>query len=195
MPALDFAAVRARIPLADVLDLLDFVPCESSGDQVRGPCPVHHATSAKSRSFSANLKRNIYKCFKCGSFGNQLDLDASATGLSLFEAALALCQQLDREIPWMPPGTRLPPRPAGPLPLAVGRAGASHQPGRRADPMPGREIHEGSNCAGVDCGRRRNDGRGERRVILRIDPSQGRSRAASLPQYPAACCHSFARGA
>jgi DNA primase len=112
MPALDFAAVRARIPLAAVLDLLGFVPCESSGDQVRGPCPVHHATSAKSRSFSANLKRNIYKCFKCGSFGNQLDLYASATGLSLFEVAVALCQQLDCEIPWLPPGTRLQPQPA-----------------------------------------------------------------------------------
>jgi hypothetical protein len=31
--------------------------------------------------------------------GNQLDLYASVTGLSLFEAAIALCKQLDREIP------------------------------------------------------------------------------------------------
>ena len=35
---------------------------------------------------------------------NQLDLYASVTGLSLFEAAIALCKQLDREIPWMQEG-------------------------------------------------------------------------------------------
>jgi DNA primase len=110
MPAIHFAEVRAKIALAEVLDLLGFVPCESSGDQVRGPCPVHPATSAKSRSFSANLKRNIYKCFKCGSCGNQLDLYARARGLSLFEAAVALCEQLDREIPWISAGTRISPR-------------------------------------------------------------------------------------
>jgi DNA primase len=108
MPAIRFVEVRARVALAEVLDLLGFVPCECSGDQVRGPCPVHHATSAKSRSFSANLKRNLYKCFQCGSWGNQLDLYARATGLSLYEATVALCEQLDREISWMPTGRPLP---------------------------------------------------------------------------------------
>jgi DNA primase len=101
MPSIHFARVRAMIPLADVLDLVGFVPSETSRDQVRGPCPVHHSTSPMSRSFSANLKRHVYKCFTCGSQGNQLDLYASVTGLSHFEAAMALCEQLDREVPWM----------------------------------------------------------------------------------------------
>jgi DNA primase len=101
MPGIHFARVRALIPLADVLNLVGFVPYETSRDQVRGPCPVHHSTSPMSRSFSANLKRHIYRCFTCGSKGNQLDLYASVTGLSLFEAAIALCEQLDREIPWI----------------------------------------------------------------------------------------------
>ena len=101
MPGIHFAAVRAMIPLADVLKLVGFVPCETSGDQVRGPCPVHHSTAPTSRSFSANLKRHIYKCFKCGASGNQLDLYAAVTGKSLFEASIALCEQLHREIPWM----------------------------------------------------------------------------------------------
>jgi len=104
MPGIHFATVRARIPLADVLKLIGFVPCETSRDQVRGPCPVHHSAESTSRSFSANLNRHIYKCFKCGSKGNQLDLYASVTGLSLFEAAITLCKQLDREIPWMKEG-------------------------------------------------------------------------------------------
>ena len=37
MPGVDFGEVRASVALADVLDLLGFVPSESSGDQVRGP--------------------------------------------------------------------------------------------------------------------------------------------------------------
>src|SRR3954452_15322969 len=101
MPGIDFAAARAGIALAEVLDLLGFVACESRGDQVRGPCPVHGSTSSSSRSFSANLKRRIYRCFKCGSCGNQLDLYAGATGLNLFEATVALCERLHREVPWI----------------------------------------------------------------------------------------------
>src|SRR5271168_576399 len=97
--------------LINSVPLLGVAPCESSGDQVRGPCPVHHSTSPSSRSFSANLKRHIDRCFKCGSSGNQLDLYAVATGRSLFDATVALCEQLDREVPWMPHGTPAPARP------------------------------------------------------------------------------------
>jgi len=112
MPGIHFSDVRARIALADVLALIGFVPCETSGDQVRGPCPVHHSATPSSRSFSANLRLNIYKCFKCGSCGNQLDLYATVTGLSVFEAAIELCEKLDREIPWMVKDTPIPPRAA-----------------------------------------------------------------------------------
>ena len=34
MPGIHFATVRARIPLADVLKLIGFVPCKTSRDQV-----------------------------------------------------------------------------------------------------------------------------------------------------------------
>jgi hypothetical protein len=33
MPGIHFAEVRARVALADVLDLIGFVPCATSGDQ------------------------------------------------------------------------------------------------------------------------------------------------------------------
>jgi DNA primase len=134
MPGIDFAAARARIPLGDVLELLGFRPCESRGDQVRGPCPVHHSTSPSSRSFSANLRRHIYQCFRCGSRGNQLDLYAQATGLSLFEATVTLCQRLGCEVPWIARGTPREPRPADPS-----RSKAHHDraAGPRADSIPG----------------------------------------------------------
>jgi DNA primase len=101
MPGIRYAEVRAMISLAEVLDLVNFAPSERRGDQVRGPCPVHRSTSSRSRSFSANVKRNVYQCFRCGSSGNQLDLYAAVTGLSLFDAAVALCERLHREIPWV----------------------------------------------------------------------------------------------
>ena len=100
MPGIHFAQVRATISLVEVLNLIGFVPREASGDQIRGPCPVHRSSSPSSRSFSAHLNRHIYRCFRCGSAGNQLDHYASVTGLSLYEAALALCEQLHQEIPW-----------------------------------------------------------------------------------------------
>jgi len=101
MPGIRFSEVRTLIPLADVLDLLGFVAVEASQDQVRGPCPVHRSASPRSRSFSANLTRHVYHCFSCGSSGNQLDLYAAVTGLSLFDAAVDLCERLHRDIPWV----------------------------------------------------------------------------------------------
>jgi DNA primase len=112
MPGIRFAEVRARVTMAEVLGLIGFVPCERSGDQVRGPCPVHRSARPSGRSFSANLRLHIYRCFKCGSSGNHLDLYAAATGLSLFEAAVTLCEKLHKEIPWALDEGPRQPRPA-----------------------------------------------------------------------------------
>jgi DNA primase len=136
MPGIRFAEVRARVTMAEVLGLVGFVPCETSGDQVRGPCPVHHSASPSGRSFSANLRSNIYRCFKCGSSGNHLDLYAAATGRGVFEAAIELCERLDCEIPWMLEETSRQSRPAGRL---------------APDPRSGRKP---SGQAGSNSGRR-----------------------------------------
>jgi DNA primase len=115
MPGIRFAEVRARVTMAEVLGLVGFVPRETSGDQVRGPCPVHHSASPSGRSFSANLRLHIYRCFKCGSSGNHLDLYAAATGRGLFEAAIELCERLDREIS-LDARRDIAPGPASPSP-------------------------------------------------------------------------------
>jgi len=101
MPGIRYAEVRAAVTISEVLGLLGFVPCETSGDQVRGPCPVHRSTAPSGRSSFANRRLHIYRCFKCGSSGNQLDLYAAAADLCLFEATVRLCEQLHREVPWM----------------------------------------------------------------------------------------------
>ena len=87
--------------MAQVLELIGFVAHESSGDQLRGPCPIHGSSSPKSRSFSVNVQRNTYQCFKCGSLGNQLDLWAAVTKTDLHTATIDLCEKAHVDIPWI----------------------------------------------------------------------------------------------
>lgn len=101
MPGMDFAAVRAQVSMAQVLDLLGFVAHERSGNQVRGACPVHRSRSSRSRSFSVNLDDNVYRCFKCGSSGGTLELWAAVHGTSVYAAAIDLCDRLSVEVPWV----------------------------------------------------------------------------------------------
>jgi DNA primase len=101
MAAIDYRVLRAEVGLEAVLKLLDFVAACRRGDQVRGPCPLHAPQPSGSRSFSAHLTKNAYRCFRCGSAGNQLDLWAAATRQPLHQAAIDLCARLHRDIPWL----------------------------------------------------------------------------------------------
>ena len=98
---IDFAALRRIVTIRQVLELLKWEPAmgNKNSDQLRGPCPVHKSTSPDSRSLSVHLERNIYRCFKCDSKGNQLDLYAAVTGLPIYQAALELCGRLEIEPP------------------------------------------------------------------------------------------------
>jgi putative transposase len=100
-PPIDFAAVKASISLAEVLDLLHFTPTTRKGTQQRGPCPVHGSNQAthKSRSFAANLADHCFRCFKCGAHGNALDLWAKVSKQNIYDAAADLCRQLGRPLP------------------------------------------------------------------------------------------------
>jgi putative transposase len=98
-PAIDFAALRAVLTMAAVLQLLGFRARSTQGAQQRGPCPLHGSTSGTSRCFSANLEQHTFHCFKCGRSGNALDLWAQATAQSPYDAALDLCQRLHIPLP------------------------------------------------------------------------------------------------
>lgn len=97
MPGIDFAAVRAAVPLLDVLQLLKFQPVQQRGDRLRGPCPLGCESSP--RDFAAYLDTNSYYCFSCHRGGNQLDLWAAVQRLCLYDAADDLCRRLNIEIP------------------------------------------------------------------------------------------------
>jgi putative transposase len=106
-PAIDFAAVRAAITIAAVLELLGAAPAQHTrAGQYRGPCPLHGSTAATSRCFSADLEQHIFHCFKCGRSGNALDLWAQATRQSIYDAAIDLCARLHIPLPTLPSPAR-----------------------------------------------------------------------------------------
>jgi hypothetical protein len=102
LPAIDFAAIRAAVTIAAVLQLLGFQSQSTRGAQQRGPCPLHGSTSGTSRCFSVNLDDHLFHCFKCGASGNALDLWAKAKRLSLYDAAIDLCAASHIEVPLLP---------------------------------------------------------------------------------------------
>jgi transposase InsO family protein len=104
--AIDFAAVRAAVTMAAVLQLLGFKANSTRGAQQRGPCPLHGSTAATSRCFSVNLDQQLFHCFKCGRSGNALDLWALANRLNIYDAAIDLCQRWNVPLPTLPPSTR-----------------------------------------------------------------------------------------
>jgi hypothetical protein len=105
-PAIDFAAVKAAVTLAAVLQLLGFQAASKRGAQQRGPCPLHGSSTGTSRCFSANLEEHIFHCFKCGRSGNALDLWAQANRLTPYDAAVDLCQRLHILLPTLSPSAR-----------------------------------------------------------------------------------------
>ena len=101
MPGVDFRAVQSLVPMAKVLELVGFVASSASDDQLHGPCPVDQSQWRRSRSFSVNVGKGVCKCHKCGFAGNQLQLWAKLKGLSVYEAAVDLCQRSGVQVPWI----------------------------------------------------------------------------------------------
>ena len=102
-PAIDFAAVRAAITMAQVLALLGFSARSDYHGQQRGACPLHGSPQGAARCFSVNTGAHTFQCFKCGRSGNALDLWAAAQRLSIYDAAIDLCQRLNVPLPTLAP--------------------------------------------------------------------------------------------
>lgn len=101
MPGVDFNVLRNEITMEQVLNQLGFQPTTRSANQLHGPCPVHRSTSKSSGTFSVNLATGRYYCHKCHSKGNQLELWAAVYKLTIYEAAVNLCNDLGRDVPWI----------------------------------------------------------------------------------------------
>jgi DNA primase len=93
---LDYRAIRGRIPIHHVLELLHYRPAVLRGPQWRGACPIcsRGDEAAADLRFSINVVRSLFHCFRCQRGGNQLDLWVEVSGLPLRRAALDLCNRL-----------------------------------------------------------------------------------------------------
>jgi putative transposase len=114
-PPIDFAAVKAAVTIAAVLQLLGST-LHGGGAQKRGPCPLHGSTSGTSRCFSAHLDKNAFHCFKCGRSGNALDLWAAATHQTPYDAAVDLCARLGITVPILATNRNREEEPVAPFP-------------------------------------------------------------------------------
>jgi len=98
----DFAALREQITIEQALSQLGhYEHLRGNATQRRGPCPIHGSQRPVSRSFSVNLKRNLFQCFSptCQAHGNVLDLWAAVHNLTLYEAAKHLAATFGIEPP------------------------------------------------------------------------------------------------
>ncbi len=100
MPGVDYTEVRRQITMLEVLQLVGFTANRIRGDRQRGPCPIHGSSREDSRIFSVNLELGRYQCFQCGSRGNALELWSAVQGVSVYRAAVELCERLGKPIPW-----------------------------------------------------------------------------------------------
>lgn len=89
MPKIDYAELRSRLRIIDVLTQIGWQSTNGRGEQLRGPCPLCGGPEV-APSFSVNTRRNIYRCFRCGSQGNVIDFWKSYSKLPIHEAAQEL---------------------------------------------------------------------------------------------------------
>ena len=91
----DFAWLRQQVTMEQVLRHAGCLEEMSKrGSQRRGRCPLHTKLGERKRSFSVDLKKNVFQCFApdCAIHGNVLDFWAAWRRLPLREAALDLAE-------------------------------------------------------------------------------------------------------
>jgi hypothetical protein len=94
---LNYAAIRKRVSIRLVLELLAFKPTIQGYEQWRGRCPFCSTSDSPADAnapFSVHITRNLFQCFRCHRYGNSLDLWVQISGLPLYAATLDLCHRL-----------------------------------------------------------------------------------------------------
>lgn len=120
---INFSLLRDQISLQQVIERISGTAAQ--GVQHRGPCPIHEPDKTTGRKFSANLKRQVFRCFDptCGAQGNVLDLWSAHRKLALYEAAEDLARTFGIPIPYIttnphPAPENTPENPSGHTPPA-----------------------------------------------------------------------------
>jgi transposase len=96
---LDFAHIKQQLSMERLLGHLGLAQrLRGSGPQRRCACPIHRA-DGRGRTFSVNLKDNVFICFdaQCGKQGDVIDLWAALHHLDLRAAAIDLVRTFGLE--------------------------------------------------------------------------------------------------
>ena len=100
--SINYRQLRATVRIEEILSWMQWEASSRVGDQHRGSCPLCAALAGDTesrdtyRTFSVNTQRNIYRCFRCGSGGNALDLWSRYRKLSLYAAAQEIQNRLSQ---------------------------------------------------------------------------------------------------
>lgn len=87
---IDFADLKARISISQVLQMLD-IELKQQGDQLRGRCPIHQG--GNDRQFVVTPAKGVWYCFgDCACGGDMIELVAKARGLSVKQAAQEIAE-------------------------------------------------------------------------------------------------------
>jgi len=97
--SIDYRQLRATVRIEEILSWMHWEAGSRVDDQLRGACPLCEVSRADtSRTFSVNTQRNIYRCFRCGSGGNALDLWSSYRKISHCAAAEEIQSRLSQNM-------------------------------------------------------------------------------------------------
>ena len=100
---INYRQLRDSVQIQAVLRWMSWEASSRFGDQLRGACPLcatssddtpNRHTRRGNRTFSVNTHRNIYRCFRCGSGGNALDLWSAYRQLPIYAAAQEIQSRL-----------------------------------------------------------------------------------------------------
>jgi hypothetical protein len=90
----DFKVIKEAVNMKMALDHYGIKGLTKSGDELRGPCPIHKGRLGGTKNFTVNVRKNAFKCFLagCEARGNVLDFVAAMEHCSVCDAALKLAE-------------------------------------------------------------------------------------------------------
>lgn len=100
--SINYRQLREAVRIEEVLSWMSWEASSRAGDQLRGSCPLCAELTADTKSpdanraFSVNARRSIYRCFRCGSSGNALDLWSAYRKVSIYAAAQEIQSRLNQ---------------------------------------------------------------------------------------------------
>jgi hypothetical protein len=101
MPGIDFRRLKEIITLGEVMRVLAIGPTRGGKVIRRGNCPLGCTSTPWTCTFNGHS--HLWYCHRCKIGGSALDLYARVKRLTIFAAALDLCQQLNQPVPYLVP--------------------------------------------------------------------------------------------